>query len=257
MPVIPSPWFSLQHNVTVSRYAVKVGRPREHDQRTGAALLDAAERIVAADGLGAVSVRALADEVGTTTRAIYSLFGSKDGLIAALGARTFDLLAAAVDALPTTHDPGVDLVEVGVNGFRRLVLEHPALFQLGIQQTHATDEQLVEIRVAAARAWTVLQARVTRMQQQGRLGTRSVDEAATAFHALCEGLAALEIRCAFPAKAAEHLWRDSLTALVEGFSITAPPGSCATNPDGRNGASPRTHPTPDGGLVPRERPFRR
>ena len=150
---------------------------------------------MAADGLGAVSVRALAGEVGTTTRAIYSLFGSKDGLIAALGARTFDLLAAAVDALPTTHDPGADLVEAGVNGFRRLVVDHPALFQLGIQQTHATDEQLVEIRAAAARAWTVLQARVTRIQHQGRLGTRSVEEAATAFHALCEGLAALEPRC--------------------------------------------------------------
>ena len=131
------------------------------------------------------------------------------------------MLAAAIDALPTTPDPGADLVEAGVNGFRRLVVEHPALFQLGIQQTHATDEQLVEIRGAAERAWTVLTARVTRLQQQGRLGTRSVNEAATAFHALCEGLAALEVRRAFPAKAAEHLWRDSLTALVEGFSISA------------------------------------
>ena len=200
-------------------YDVKVGRPKEHDQRTSAALLDAAERIVAADGLGAVSVRALADEVHTTTRAIYSLFGSKDGLIAALGARIFDLLAAAVDAVPTTQDPGADLVEAGVKGFRRLVVEHPALFQLGIQQTHAaTDTQLAEIRGAAARAWPALQARVTRLQQHGRLGTRSVDDAATAFHALCEGLAALEIRCAFPAEAAEHLWRDSLTALIDGFN---------------------------------------
>jgi len=129
------------------QYGVKVGRPKEHNQRTSAALLDAAERIVAADGLGAVSVRALADEVHTTTRAIYSLFGSKDGLIAALGARIFDLLAAAVDAVPTTQDPGADLVEAGVKGFRRLVVEHPALFQLGIQQTHAaTDTQLAEIR---------------------------------------------------------------------------------------------------------------
>lgn len=241
----------------MSRYSVKVGRPREHDGRTGAALLDAAERIVAANGLGTVSVRALADEVGTTTRAIYSLFGSKDGLIAALGARTFDLLAAAVDALPTTHDPGADLVEAGVNGFRRLVVDHPALFQLGIQQTYATDEQLVEIPVAAARAWTVLQARVTRIQQHGRLGTRSVDEAATAFHALCEGLAALEIRHAFPAKAAEHLWRDSLTALVEGFNMTARDGH--TRPTGTAGTVPRsrTRPAPDGGFVGTERPFRR
>lgn len=204
-----------------------------------------------------MSVRALADDVGITTRAIDSLFGAKGGLIAALGARTFDLLAAAVDALPTTRDPGADLVEAGVNGFRCLVLEHPALFQLGSQQTHATDEELVEIRAAAARAWTVLLARVTRLQKQGRLGTRSVDEAATDFHALCEGLAALEIRGAFRARAAEHLWRDSLTALVEGFSISARSGR--ERPTGTEGTAPRPrlHPAPDGGLVARARPFRR
>jgi AcrR family transcriptional regulator len=197
-----------------------MGRPRQHDQSTGTALLDAAERAVTSKGLGAVSVRALAEEVGTTTRAIYSLFGSKDGLIAALGARTFDLLGAAVEAVPTTQDAASDLVEAGVVGFRRLVVDHPALFQLGVQQTGTTAEQVLEIRTAAARAWTVLQARVARLQQQGRLGTRSVDEAATAFHALCEGLAALEIRCAFPAEAAGDLWRDALTALVEGFNTT-------------------------------------
>ena len=222
-------------------YDVKVGRPKEHDQRTSAALLDAAERIVAADGLGAVSVRALADEVHTTTRAIYSLFGSKDGLIAALGARIFDLLAAAVDAVPTTQDPAADLVEAGVKGFRRLVVEHPALFQLGIQQTHAaTDTQLAEIRGAAARAWPALQARVTRLQQHGRLGTRSVDDAATAFHALCEGLAALEIRCAFPAEAAEHLWRDSLTALIDGFNTN--PADVARHQPGSSHPAQSTRP---------------
>jgi AcrR family transcriptional regulator len=197
-----------------------MGRPKEHDARTAAALLDAAERIVAAEGPGAVSVRVIAAEVGTTTRAIYSLFGSKHGLIAALGARTFDLLGAAVDRLPTTDDAATDLVQAGLRGFRRLVIEHPALFQLGVQQTGTTDEQVIEIRVAAARAWTVLQARVARLQQQGELGTWNVDEAATAFHALCEGLAALEIRGAFPAGAAEQHWRNALTALVEGFSTT-------------------------------------
>lgn len=87
---------------------------------------------MAAEGLGGLSVRVLADEVGTTTRAIYSLFGSKDGLVASLGARTFDLLGAAVEALPTTQDAGADLVEAGVNGFRPLVVDHPALFKLGV-----------------------------------------------------------------------------------------------------------------------------
>ena len=53
-----------------------MGRPKEHDEATGVALLDAAERLVATGGVGALSVRAVAEAVGTTTRAIYSVFGS-------------------------------------------------------------------------------------------------------------------------------------------------------------------------------------
>ena len=156
---------------------------------------------------------------------MYSLFGSKDGLIAALGERTYQLLSTAVEALPTTQDAGADLVEAGVSGFRCLVVNHPGLFQLGIQQTHtcqgpATAEQVVGIRAAAARAWRVLQARVVRLERQGRLGAQSVDEAAAAFHALCEGMAALEIRGVLTAESAERQWRTALTDLVERLNIS-------------------------------------
>jgi AcrR family transcriptional regulator len=111
-----------------------VGRPREHDDLTALALLDAAERLVAADGIEALSVRRVAGAVGTTTRAVYSVFGSKDGLVVALGARAFDLLRAAIDLVPATDDPAADLVEAGVGVFRRFVLQHPALFRLAVQQ---------------------------------------------------------------------------------------------------------------------------
>lgn len=199
------------------RYTVKVGRPREHDQGTAEALLNAAERIVEGEGPHALSVRALALEVGTSTRAVYSLFGSKKGLVSALGVRTFHFLGSAVEVLPVTEDAALDLVEAGVTGFRSLVVHHPGLFKLGIQHTDTTAEQVNEIRTAAAQAWKVLTARVDRLDNQGRLGTRTVQEAATAFHALCEGLAALEIRGALPQDAAERHWRMALTDLVEGF----------------------------------------
>jgi len=202
------------------RYSVKVGRRRQHDDRTATALLDAAERIAAARGVDAVSTRALADEVGTTTRAIYSVFGSKDRLVGALGARAFDLLAATVEALPRTDDPATDLVEAGVCGFRRFVIDHTALFMLGIQQTGTSDEQRAQIRGAAERAFTVLQALVARVHSQGPPGRSRIDQSATAFHALCEGLAALEIRGVLPAPTAEQAWRTALTALVNGLTAS-------------------------------------
>ena len=54
-----------------------MGRPREHDEHTRVALLAAAEQLVAEGGPTQLSVRAVADAAGTSTRAVYSLFGSK------------------------------------------------------------------------------------------------------------------------------------------------------------------------------------
>jgi AcrR family transcriptional regulator len=51
-------------------------------------------------GPDAVSIRAVAGEVGTTTRAVYSLYGSKQSLMDALAARAFDLLRDGVGQLP-------------------------------------------------------------------------------------------------------------------------------------------------------------
>ena len=82
-----------------------MGRPREHGEKTRAALRSAAEDLVAEGGPYAVSVRAVAKRAGTSTRAVYSLFGSKDGLITALGSRGFDLLRDGLHALPDTGDP--------------------------------------------------------------------------------------------------------------------------------------------------------
>jgi hypothetical protein len=68
-----------------------MGRPREYDERTAAALLDAAERTASEAGLKALSVRQ-AGAVGTTTRGVYSLFGLKEGLVVALCTRALTLL---------------------------------------------------------------------------------------------------------------------------------------------------------------------
>jgi AcrR family transcriptional regulator len=196
-----------------------VGRPKVHDERTALALLDAAERLVAENGLEALSVRHVAGAVGTTTRAVYSLFGSKDGLVVALGVRAFDLLRAAIIALPATDDPAGDLVEAGVVVFRRFVLQHPALFRLAVQHTAVPSELAQGFRGAAEHALGGLQSRVARLADAGQLGARTLADASCEFHALCEGLAALELRCAIPQDEAERIWRDALAALVAGWGV--------------------------------------
>ena len=43
-------------------------------------------------------------------------------------------------------------------------------------------------------------------------------DAVRGFHALCEGLAAIELRGLLPAGDEERIWRDALSALVRGFA---------------------------------------
>jgi AcrR family transcriptional regulator len=200
------------------RYSVNsVGRPREHDERTAAALFAAAERMVQESGPEALSVRGVAGEVGTTTRAVYSLFGSKEGLLAALGARAFDLLHEGLDALPTSDDPVADLVEAALM-FRRFATEHPSLFAIGVQHHAPADVPWPPVRRAAYDALLVLHGRVERLAAAGGLGARTVEEATIEFHALCEGMAALELRCTPGFEAGEERWRSAFTALVAGFA---------------------------------------
>lgn len=194
-----------------------MGRPREHDETTAQALLIAGERIAERQGIEALSVRRLALQAGTTTRAVYSLFGSMDGLVAALGAHAFDLLGAAVAQLPTTPNPIADLVEAGL-AFRTFVTTHPSLFRLAVQRAAVPVELAVQFRPAAERAMAELERRVTRLERVGGLGGRSVHAAACQFHAICEGLAALELRGVFVPRDAAAFWRSALTALVSGFA---------------------------------------
>jgi AcrR family transcriptional regulator len=195
-----------------------MGRPRLHDARTAAALLSQAEEIVEADGLDALTVRRVAAEAGTTTRAVYTAFGSKDALVIALGARGFDLLRDGLEALPETAEPGDDLVEAGVAVFRRFATGHPTLFRVSIQRA-LPDPRLFAGYVDAAReALAVLHRRVGRLEAAGRLGDRTVQDAAAEFHSLCEGLAAMELRGMLRQGQEERLWRDALGALVRGFA---------------------------------------
>jgi AcrR family transcriptional regulator len=203
--------------VTVLRKGVTMGRPRAYDERTASALLEAAEHLVDEAGLEALAVRRVANAANVTTRAVYSLFGSKEALVVALGARAFDLLQAALDALPTTSDPTSDLVEAGAVVFRRFALEHPALLRIGVQHEGLSAGLAHEFRGASDRALEGLWGRIARLAERGQLGSRGVGEAACEFDALCEGLAALELRCAFPPSQAEWIWRDALQALVLGW----------------------------------------
>jgi AcrR family transcriptional regulator len=194
-----------------------MGRPREHDDRTAGMLLSAAEAIVEHDGPEALSVRRVASDVGTTTRAVYSLFDSKGGLIAALAAHGFELLGADVEGLPVSSAPQRDLVEAGLM-FRRFATEHPSLFRIAFQADPSPMRTTPAVRSAARSALDALKRRIGRVHDAGLLDGYTIDEATLHFHAMCEGLAALELRGTFSSDTADRIWREGLTVLVDGLA---------------------------------------
>lgn len=199
-----------------------MGRTRVHDEATAAALLEAAEKIAETEGLQALTVRRVAEETGTTTRAVYTSLGSKQALLSGLGVRAFDMLGALVDRLPLGSDPAADLVAAGSLGFRRFVLDHPALFRIGIQQTSVPSDVAQAIVPAAERALAALHRRIARLRDANRLGARTIPDAAWEFHAACEGLAALELRRTIRPEDGQRLWDDTLSALVAGWPYVPP-----------------------------------
>jgi len=203
-----------------------MGRRREHDEKTAAALLDAAERIVAEQGIDALSLREVARDAGTTTRAIYSLFGSKDGLLGALGVRAFNLLQREIEALPASDQPSDDLIEVALI-YRRFALEHPALFSIAF---HRADPAIwPRFRAAAVDALAVLDTRFEPLADADLLGGRSVSEASTQFRALGEGAAWTELRGNPLPPDPERFWRNAFRALITGFAAPSPRGSQSTS----------------------------
>ena len=192
-----------------------MGRPKEHGEETRQRLLDSAARILSEEGADAVSVRRLAQEVGTSTRAIYSLFGSKEGLLRAMFLRAADTFARIHEAVPVRDDPLEELIPLGL-AYRQSALEEPHLYGLlfGSQPGfHPTEE---DMRLAQRSQVRV----VDTLERAARLGQlhRDVRKIADEGWGLVHGLASLELMgCLGPPEAAEAVWRGALETMLAGL----------------------------------------
>jgi AcrR family transcriptional regulator len=200
-----------------------VGRPRLHDEQTREALLVASTSLIAESGTGVLTVRSVADRAGTTTRAVYAVCGSKEGLVEALAERAFSLLIEQVDKVPLTTDPGEDLVRAGVLGYRTFALEQPDLFRFVFSAAPPGTRIESESSAPRANAYERLTLRVERALAAGLCGDHAVDEVALLWDAMCYGLAMRELCGSIDPSQAGRLWTVALHALLVG--LATPPTS--------------------------------
>lgn len=112
-----------------------VTRQKVHDESLRASLIDEASRVIARHGRDSLNLRRVAKATGTSTTAIYSLFGSKDDLITAVNVAAFESFEASQRAIPVTDDPFSDLCNLG-RAYREWALSHPhfyaGMFRAGV-----------------------------------------------------------------------------------------------------------------------------
>ena len=198
-----------------------MGRPREHDERTRARILDVATELLASHGPDGVTVRRVADAADTTTRAIYSLFGDKRGLLQALHHEAAALMTRTHLEVEPRDDLIAEVVELGL-AYRRAAMENPHTFRLLMGGTPGFQPEPDDVRLGR-RAFARVIETLERLSTADRLGGRTAERAGTEMWALVHGLVSLELLGILdPHGDPEVLWRESIGTLLRGLEQPAP-----------------------------------
>lgn len=166
-------------------------RPKVHDEGLRGRLLEAAGRIVAAEGAGALSVRRVAADVGTSTTAIYSLFGGKGELVREVWLEGFRRLAARMDAVPRTDNSLDDLANLG-RAYRAHALENTAFYEIMFGDAVIEHEPSEADHDEAQRSLQALVDGVRRCVDDGHAAGEP-QEIAMALWGLTHGMVSLEL----------------------------------------------------------------
>lgn len=163
-----------------------------------------------------VTVRAVAVAAGASTTAVYSLFGGKDGLIAAVRDRAVVGLFQDLSAAQTSADPLADLYELAV-AYRRWGRGHSHLYTVlfgGVQSFDPSGE------VGAGDPIRPLLAAIDRALAASVL-VGDATSIALSIWATLHGLVTLELAGALDTATAEAAFRSAIHATLRGWTTPA------------------------------------
>ncbi|MCX4823965.1 WHG domain-containing protein [Streptomyces sp. NBC_01142] len=193
-----------------------MGRPRTNDETVKERLVECATEMLATRPQESLTVRAVATAADTSTAAVYSLFGGKDGLIGAVRDRAVASLFQALTAVATSEDPLADIYALAA-AYRRWGREHSHLYSVlfgGVQSFKpsgavGTSDPIRPLIAAIDRAVTesVLDGHVTSI--------------AVSLWVTLHGLVTLELAGALDAPTAEAAFRSTIHAALRGWTTPA------------------------------------
>lgn len=193
-----------------------MGRPRTNDETVKERLVECATGLLATRPQESVTVRAVATAAGTSTAAVYSLFGGKDELIGAVRETAVTSLFQSLTAAPTSEDPLADIYALAA-AYRQWGREHGHLYSVlfgGVQSFKlagaiGTSDPVRPLIAAIDRAVTesVLDGQATSI--------------ALSLWVTLHGLVALELAGAFDASTAQAAFRSTIHATLRGWTTPA------------------------------------
>jgi AcrR family transcriptional regulator len=195
-----------------------MGRPKEHDEATRERLLEAAEHLSATNGWEALTVRGIAEEAGTSTRALYALFNSKEGLEQALHEVMFTRLRDLLQARERSDDPRQDVINQAF-AYRRWAIESPERYALAMHRfvgQRARPRSAEGLAISRA-ALDELRQAILRCHAAGLLiGERVPEDVVTQLRATVHGLAEFENLGLLDPDPEAH-WLTAVSALLDGY----------------------------------------
>ncbi|MFC5216610.1 TetR/AcrR family transcriptional regulator [Streptomyces coerulescens] len=190
-----------------------MGRPRTNDETVKERLVESATELLATRPRESVTVRAVAMAAGTSTAAVYSLFGGKDGLIEAVRDEAVAGLFQSVTAVPAADDP-LDGLYALAEAYRRWGREHRHLYSVlfgGVQSFKPSGA------VGTSDPIRPLLAAIDRAVAESVLDGPATSIALSLWVTL-HGLVTLELAGALDTPTADAAFRSAIHATLRGWT---------------------------------------
>lgn len=197
-----------------------MARPKLHNDALRIRLLDTAGSLLTSEGPDALSLRRLAAAAGTSTSAVYALFGGKPGILRALFVEAFTRFGAHMDTVTPSDDPLADILALG-RAYRASATADPHLYTVMFGSPVPGFEPAPQDWAQAEATFTPLLDAVRRAVTAGLLIDADPGLIATALWANVHGLVSLELGAAIPpqAGAPAEVFEAAIRATLDGWRV--------------------------------------
>jgi AcrR family transcriptional regulator len=186
--------------------------PKTADPKMRMALLETAAELIAAEGPSQLSLRKLAQAVGTSTMAVYTHFGGMDELRREVRREGFNRLRDHLSAVAQTDDPVADIGQLGAAYYVNAVT-NPNLYRaMFMEPPVGPDDGDTGIDT-----FEILVAAVQRCIDAGRFAPGDAFAMAQQMWALSHGVVALQLAQLLEPLVAQETLRAGAANLKRSF----------------------------------------